>query len=247
MVGCCSRAQDWQHSHGGRLASGKLIYSESFYSDIRAMTSSDQPKPASPDRSCFDLLQSQDELGALIRAHFQIDARLQRVLEALTPHPRQLPDLCYQQRAHLAVALGLDCRMLPVIQMLGHLRNRAARYFSAGLTDTTVNQLFGLLGKDDRAAVLAMHRERAGSDCVYQQAPPLQRFIVIAAIVDQFLAAAIAEAGGKSAAAASGELESDEDQPGVIAFEWSASALHHARDFASSEALYSYLTVRDWS
>ena len=211
------------------------------------MTSSDQPTDASPDPTCFAALQEQDELGAVIRAHFQIEARLQRVVEALTPHARKLPDLRYEQKAHLAVALGLDARMLPAVQMLGHLRNRAVRYFKAGLTDTVVNQLFGLLVKDDRAAVLSMHRERARTDCAYQQAPPLQRFIAIAAIVDQFLEAAVAEARGSGAAEQSEAEFEAEDQPGVFAFEWSASALHHGREFASSEALYAYLTARDWS
>ena len=192
------------------------------------------------DRSCFEVLHAHDELGALIRAHFQLEARLQRVVEWLTPHPRELPDLRYEQKAHVAVALGLDPRMLPAIKMLGHLRDNAVKYFDACLTDAAVNQLFGLLAKEDREAVLQLHRERAGSESVYQQASALQRFIAIAAIVDQFLQAAVAEARGIA-------VTSDEDHPEVVTFEWSAPPPRRAHDFATSEALYSYLIARDRS
>ena len=211
------------------------------------MISTNHPTDGSQE-SFFDVLQRQDELGAVIRAHFQIDARLQRVVESLTPHARELPDLRYEQKARLAVALGLDARMLPALQMLSHLRDSAARYFDAGLTDAAVNQLFGLLAKDDREAVLRVHRERTGADGSYQQASVLQRFIAIAAIVEQFLAAAAVGPRGTAAAAEEDDAEPDAaDQPEIITFEWSAPALapHRAHDFSNSDALYSYLTARD--
>jgi len=207
-----------------------------------------QPTDAGSEASFFDVLQRQDELGAVIRSHFQIDARLQRVLESLTPQAGELPDLRYDQKARLAVALGLDPRMLPAVQMLGHLRDSAAKYFDAGLTDAAVNQLFGLLAKNDREAVLRVHRERAGGGS-YQQASVLQRFIAIAAIVDQFLAAAEVSPRGGDAA---NEEDAEPDaaaQAEVVTFEWSAPATapHPARDFSNADALYSYLIASDQS
>jgi hypothetical protein len=212
------------------------------------MTSIGQPTQQASEQSCFDVLQGLDDLGAVIRAQFQIEARLQRVVESLTPHSRELPELRYEQKAHVAVALGLDARMLPAVQMLGHLRDNAVKYFDAGLSEAAVNQLFGLLAREDREAVLNLHRERLGDDAAYQQAPALQRFIAIAAIVDQFLVAAVVEARGMAEISPEQHLDADsEDHPEVITFEWSAPPPRRAHDFATSEALYSYLTARDRS
>ncbi len=212
--------------------------------------------------SFLTVLQQQDALGAVIRAHFHIDACLQRVLESRVHSPEELPRLKYAQKARMVVALGVDGRMLPVMQMLGRLHENAGRYVDAGVTDTAVNQLFGVLAKEDREAVLQLVREQAGEGA-YHDFAPLQRFTAIVAVIESFLAAAFAPANVLASTLASTIVstpgspaapDQEEPVPGaessaeVVTFEWSAPAppRRRASDFASREALYSWLTASDW-
>lgn len=206
-----------------------------------------QDKPIPDQVGLLDELQRHDAVGAVVRAHFEIDVRLQRAVESLTLRPKELPELRYAQKARLAVALGLNTSVLPAVQMLGHLRDGAAVYRDAGLTDAAVNQLFGLLARHDREAVLRLHAHRCSG--AFQEATALQRFNTVVAIIDSSLATSIA--------AVSAALLSDEDadpdaatQAEVVSFEWSpppaASPPQRPRDL-SNEALYSYLTAGDWS
>jgi hypothetical protein len=181
-------------------------------------------------------LQTQDALGALLHAHFQAEVRLQQVLEWCTPHDRELPELSYEQKARLAVTLGLDGGVLPVLQMLDRLRHNAIRHFDAGLTEPVINQLFGLLEKRHREEVLQRH---AG----YAQAAPLARFNVIAAVIDAVLAAACRQVLRVEPAERAEHAQAEAEE--VITFEWSAPVPRHPRDFASKDALFSWLTVRD--
>jgi len=45
------------------------------------------------DEVFFASLQGEDQLGAVVRARIHIEARLNQVLEALTPHLKRLPNL----------------------------------------------------------------------------------------------------------------------------------------------------------
>lgn len=208
--------------------------------------------PANPmhDRvSLLDELQRHDAVGAVVRAHFEIDRALQRAVESLTLRPKELPQLRYEQKARLAVALGLEASVLPAVLMLGQLREGAALSQDAGVTDSTVNQLFGLLARQDREAVLRLHAQR-GSGSAYQQATALQRFIIIIAIIDASLATSVA-ATRASLGSDADDVEPDPaNQPEVVSFEWSpppaANTAQRPRDL-STEALYSYLTAGDWS
>jgi hypothetical protein len=179
----------------------------------------------------------QDPLGALIRAQFQIEARLQRVLERRLPRPEEMPPLSYEHRLRVAVALGMPVRAVPALLRLGQLRDRAVRSLDAGLTAPQVDELFGLLAKSERTAVLAWHQERAGDDGQWHAVAALQRFNLIATVLYAALA------GEGAAASSSNGTEPIE----VVTFEWSAPASvpRRARDFSSQEALYSWLTVSD--
>jgi hypothetical protein len=75
------------------------------------------------DNVFFDVLRGEDPLGAVVRAHIHVEARLNLVLEALTPRPNDLPKLRFEQRAKLAVALGLDDTILPALIERGRIRN----------------------------------------------------------------------------------------------------------------------------
>jgi hypothetical protein len=183
-------------------------------------------------------LQTQDVLGALIRAQFRIEAGLQRVLEQHMRRAEELPPLTYQHKVRLAVAFGMQSGIAPALLLVGQLRDNAVKSLDALLDDTAVDQLFGVLARPEREAVLAW-RTDSGS---FRDVPSLQRFNIIAAVLYTSLPQSEAAAGASTGAAASSS-ESNE----VVTFEWSAPAPapRRARDFGSKEALYSWLIVSD--
>ena len=197
------------------------------------MTSNDHS-----NESLFTVLQMQDPLGALIRAQFHIEARLQRVLEQHVPSPQELPLLSYQHKLRLVVALGLHGRAFPALRRLGQLREAAVKSLDAGLTDAAVDELFGLLGKPERGAVLTWHHQHTHTEGALHEVAALQRFNLIATVLYATLA-------GEGAAASTGTNATESNE--VVTFEWSAPAPppRRARDFSSQEALYSWLIASD--
>jgi hypothetical protein len=181
-------------------------------------------------------LQMQDALGALLRTHFQLEAGVLRALEQRVPRAQELPPLTYEHKLRLTVALGMHVRIVPALLMVGQLHEQAGRCMHAGLDDAAVDQLFGVLAKPEREAVLAWH-ERTRAAGVWHEAPALQRFNLIATV----LHAALLERVPARSSQPPG-VEPDE----VVTFEWSAPAPPpRARDFASKEALYSWLIASD--
>lgn len=154
-------------------------------------------KPAT-DEAFFDALRGEDALGAVVRAHIHIEARLQRVLEALTPHPKHLPSLRYEQQVKLAVALGLDERILTALTKLGNIRNSFAHRLDVTLTDATVDDLFASLSEKDRETILNAYKstkEQLGLEWpAYENIDARQRFVTIAVALDKFLIVAEKEA-----------------------------------------------------
>jgi hypothetical protein len=197
------------------------------------MTSNDH----SPE-SLFTLLQMQDPLGALTRAQFHIEACLQRVLERRLPRPEELPPLSFEHKLRVAVALGMQARAVPALLRLGKLREAAVKSLDAGLTAAVLDELFGLLAKPERTAVLTWHHERTRADGPLHEVGALQRFNLMATVLYATLAT-------EDAVASTGTSGTPANE--VVTFEWSAPAPapRRARDFSSQEALYSWLIVSD--
>jgi len=156
------------------------------------------PAPATDD-VFFDALRAEDPLGAVVRAHIHIEARLNLVLEALTPHPRHLPNLRFEQRARLAVALGLAERILPALLELGHIRNAFAHRLDVALTDAMVDKLFAAFCPDDRDTIVQayqMTHAQLGHGVMppYDKTDARHKFITMAVALDKFLLTAEREA-----------------------------------------------------
>ncbi len=155
-------------------------------------------KPA-PDEVFFDALRGEDALGAVVRAHIHIEARLNEVLEALVPHPRHLPNVRFEQRAKLAVAIGLTERALEPLLCLGRIRNAFAHRLDVTLTNEMVEELQGSFSPEDLAVMqraYAMTHEQLRT----KDAPPFNKldarskFISLAVGLDKFLIDAHREA-----------------------------------------------------
>jgi|SRR5688572_2741231 hypothetical protein len=154
-------------------------------------------KPATDD-AFFDALRGEDALGAVVRGHIHIEARLQLVLEALTPHPSHLPQLRYEQRVKLAVALGLHERILPALTKLGHIRNAFGHRLDVSLTDAMVDDLFQSLSEEDKDTIRNAYKTTQAQLGLewppYEQTDARHKFITIAVALDKFLIVAEKEA-----------------------------------------------------
>lgn len=157
------------------------------------------------DAAFFDALRAEDPLGAVVRAHIHIEARLNLVIEALTLHPKYLPNLRFEQRAKLAVALGLHERILPALLELGHMRNAFSHRLDVTLTETMVDKLFASFSPEDKDTIVEAHKVTA-SQFPDLKMPPFEktdarnRFIMIAVAFDKFLQTAENEASASAVA-----------------------------------------------
>lgn len=157
------------------------------------------------DEVFFDSLRSEDSLGVVVRAHIHIEARLNQVLHALTPHPKHLPNLRYEQRVRLAVALGLNEEILQPLKELGDIRNAFGHRLDAALTDGMVNKLFNSFTESDRHTIRRAYAHTymqlgEAETAVLDEADARVKFVVIAVTLDKYLI--LAEQEARSARAA---------------------------------------------
>lgn len=159
------------------------------------------PSTPATDEAFLKALQGEDALGAVVRAHIHLEARLQLVLEALTPYPTHLPNLRYEQRVKLAVALGLDERILPALTKLGHIRNAFGHRLDVALTDMMVNDLFGSLADTDKQTILDGYKKTSDQFALnlpaFTNLDAHQKFIMIAIALDKMLYVSEKDAHGE--------------------------------------------------
>ena len=98
-------------------------------------------------------LMGEDELGIVLRAHFHVEAAVDRLTKAMLRHPRHLPKLRYEQKAKLACAIGLDESIFPPLKELGDLRNSFGHQVGAKLTVGGVRKLFDSFSPADRKVI----------------------------------------------------------------------------------------------
>jgi len=164
------------------------------------------PSVPATDDQFLDSLRGEDELGAVVRAHIHIEARLSQVLEALTPHPKHLPNLRYEQRLRLAVALGLNEQILAPLKILGEIRNDFGHRLEVKLTQGMVDKLFNSFAPDDSEVVRSAYKATQ-SQLQTVAMPPFEKagarvqFVMIAVALDKYLILAEREARKQNAPA----------------------------------------------
>jgi len=145
----------------------------------------------------------EDELGVVIRAHINIEARLLELLELRVVDPKHLErmDLDFGQRVNLAVALGLKPEHAPALRALGSLRNAFAHRLDTLLTEDRVNNLYEALSAGDKEVVQTAYErtkaEMQGPDSPFKALSPKTRFILISVALRSLLVAAIREVGAR--------------------------------------------------
>jgi len=165
------------------------------------------PQAPVSDDAFFDALRAEDPLGAVVRAHIHLEARLSLVIEALTPDPQHLPRLRFEQRAKLAVALGLHERILPALIKLGDIRNAFSHRLDVTLTDEMANELYEAFSQDDKEIIVQAQQTTSAQFPdeglpAFEESDARSKFIMMAVALDKFLQTAEQEAkDGLSASA----------------------------------------------
>jgi hypothetical protein len=138
------------------------------------------------DAAFLAALQSEDDMGAVIRAHLHIEAALNEFLAASLLAPDELPNnMTYAHKLKFACALGLPKEHAPPLNAFGSLRNRFAHQLDFALTKTEVDQLIGCLSKGDRAAVEVAYRATnqevlGAGGAALGSLPPRMQFAMVA-------------------------------------------------------------------
>lgn len=106
----------------------------------------------SNEQTLYESLKSEDDLGAVVRAHIHIEAALTELIESqlVAPEHLQKMDLEYHDRVKLALACGLNERFAGPLNALGTLRNNFAHKLGMKLGANEVNSLYEAFGSEDK-------------------------------------------------------------------------------------------------
>ena len=103
------------------------------------------------DEAFFQILNGEDDLGVVIRAHIYIEHELREFILAAAPKPEELKfsDYDYATTLGFALALGLNPNLKAGLTALGTLRNKFAHRLEMKLTDQEAKQIFSKLSPED--------------------------------------------------------------------------------------------------
>lgn len=144
------------------------------------------------DPAFLEALFGEDELGVVVRAHIHIEASLNQFIDVVTPFPKLLPRLRYEQKVNLACAMGLVEESGPPLKKLGDIRNAFGHRVDTRLTAEMTRDLFESFSKSDRQIIIESHRKTIAEG--YPELPadltqlrPKDQFIIIATALKRML------------------------------------------------------------
>lgn len=150
------------------------------------------------DEAFKKALESEDELGLVVRAHIHVEVSLNQFLDGKVVHSSHLKkmQLDYAQKIHLAVALGLLPKYASPLLALGTLRNAFAHQPDIQLTKDRVKALYDNLSSEDKSLVQDSHqnarKKRPGSKIpTFSRLSPTAQFILLAISIRALLLVAI--------------------------------------------------------
>jgi hypothetical protein len=143
-------------------------------------------------------LQTEDELGLVVRAHIHIEAQLTKFLELFARGEYlNKAQLEFNQRVYLAIAFGLKEEHAKPLLVLGNLRNAFSHRLDTQLSDDRVNNLYSALSGNDKQVVQQSYdRTESRMRQIGKKFGDLSakdRFILIAVSLQAMLKVAIGE------------------------------------------------------
>jgi len=97
-------------------------------------------------------LQSEDDLGLVVRAHIHIEHELEQFIKACLPNQKELGRMGYSGRVRLALACGLRPSLKGPLNAIGRLRNDFAHELGTRLVEERINKIYKTFTKHDRDA-----------------------------------------------------------------------------------------------
>lgn len=143
------------------------------------------------------VLNGEDELGAVIRAHIHIEALLLELLRLLVKDEEALRklNLEFSQSVDLAIALGLGPEHAKGLRAFGKLRNEFAHDLNSQLSDGRINNLYESLSTTDKEVVqraYARTNSQLGiSPPSFKDLTPKEKFVLIAVALRGMLQGAL--------------------------------------------------------
>jgi len=150
------------------------------------------------DEDFYKALQSEDELGKVLRAHMHIEYQLNELLKLLIPDYEILEKmenkLEYFQKAHLACALRLKNEALSPLLAIGRLRNIFAHKLNTTLDHGRAKNLYETLSKNEKKvtqlAFRSMNKKMPDEGKFeFKNLEPADLFVLIAVCMRQMLMA----------------------------------------------------------
>jgi len=131
----------------------------------------------------IDALNSEDDLGMVVRAHIHIEHELREFVTSAAPRPDQVKFRNFNGTIGLALVLGLDARLEPPLRAIGNLRNKFSHRLGMKLGLQEVKDLFAALSPQDKEMMQEIYVKQGGKDI---QAAPIAervRFVLIALLI----------------------------------------------------------------
>lgn len=152
------------------------------------------------DKEFMVALLGTDELSIVIRTHIFVESKLLEFLELVVLDSKHLErmNLGYEQRVHLAVALGLKARYAKPLLSFGKLRNIFAHRLDSKITKDRIDALYKSFASEDKNLAQAAYKSankqvpKTKGDSL-QSAPISFQFILIAVIIRSMLIKAVKE------------------------------------------------------
>src|SRR5713101_2652076 len=113
-----------------------------------------------------EALNSEDDLGMVVRAHIHIEHELREFVTSAAPRPDQVkfPEMNFDGTIRLALVLGLDAKLKPALNAIGNLRNKFSHRLGMKLGSQEVNDLFAALSPEHQKMVQEMYKKQKGKN-----------------------------------------------------------------------------------
>lgn len=126
-----------------------------------------------------------DDIGAVVRLHFEIDRALEHVVNVMVPAAQHLQHRFMEQRIRFLQALGMPNVRIQPARVINTIRNNFAHREKEALSPQDVTTLEGpvseLLGRNIPTHFALQHKKKDGSrrDWVYETMSPKEQFCML--------------------------------------------------------------------
>lgn len=128
--------------HGSLIRSRMRAVPQKYVQDLQGRQS-----------ALFQLLEEDNDLGMVIRAHIHLEHELREFIQAAAPQPleKELAEYNYSRTLRLAMTLGLDPALEGGLIAVGRLRNKFAHRLEMKLTDNEAKLIYSALDSNTQA------------------------------------------------------------------------------------------------